>query len=110
MWAVLERESGVVIGDVGFLRTEGDGVEIGWHLHPSARGRGDATEAARACLDHGFATLGFDRVSAYVETANTASLRVIEKLGMIFVRSGVDGVPPWAEYSIERQAASLRPA
>jgi RimJ/RimL family protein N-acetyltransferase len=37
-------------------------------------------------------------VSAFVETANTASLRVVERLGMRFVRRGAGGVPPWEEH------------
>src|SRR4051812_37099971 len=81
MWALVERVSGVVVGDVGFL-ADADGIEIGWHLRRHSWGVGYATEAARACLIHGFNDLGFARVSAYVETANLGSVRVIEKLGM----------------------------
>jgi RimJ/RimL family protein N-acetyltransferase len=62
MWSLVERGSGRLVGDVGFLAYE-NGVEIGWHLRRSAWGRGYATEAARACLTHGFDELGFARVS-----------------------------------------------
>lgn len=101
MWALVERSTRTLVGDVGFLAHE-DGVEIGWHLHRSAWGHGYATEAARACLAYGFEQLRFTRVSAFTESANAASLRVIEKLGMRFVRGGADGVPAWAEYVITR--------
>jgi RimJ/RimL family protein N-acetyltransferase len=99
MWALVERATGAVVGDVGFL-ADADGIEIGWHLRRQSWGVGYATEAARACLTYGFSELGFARVSAYVETANVASVRVIEKLGMRFIRGGADGVPPWAEYAL----------
>jgi RimJ/RimL family protein N-acetyltransferase len=99
MWALVHRGTGTLLGDVGFLAYE-DGVEIGWHLRRNAWGRGYATEAARACLAYGFDRLKFTRVSAFTESANTASLRVIEKLGMRLVRCGADGVPAWAEYVI----------
>lgn len=56
--------------------------EIGWRLAPEYWGQGLATEAARSALQHGFESFPFDRVIATVQAANTASIRVIEKLGM----------------------------
>ena len=100
MWSLIERASGLLIGDVGYLAYEG-GVEIGWHLRRAAWGRGFATEAATACLDYGLTTLGLRTVSAFVEDANTRSIRVIERLGMTLVRSEAgDGVPAWRQYAI----------
>jgi RimJ/RimL family protein N-acetyltransferase len=107
MWALVERRSGALVGDAGFLVHE-DGVEIGWHLRRSAWGQGYATEAARACLAYGFDQLGFVRVSAFTELGNATSLRVIEKLGMLFVRGGADGVPAWAEYAAARPVPQER--
>lgn len=108
MWALLTRNSGSLVGDVGFLSYE-DGVEIGWHLHRGAWGQGYATEAARACLAYGFDQLMFARISAFAESANAASLRVIEQLGMRFVAGGAaDGVPAWAEYVITRPWCRMR--
>ncbi len=109
MWTLAERKSRVILGDVGFL-ADADGIEIGWHLRRESWGLGYATEAARACLTYGLSELGFHRVSAYVETANAASVRVINKLGMSFARTGADGVPPWAEYAIDRASATRRAA
>lgn len=99
MWALVHRGTPTLLGDVGFLAYE-DGVEIGWHLRRNAWGRGYATEAARAGLVYGFDRLKFTRVSAFTESANAASLRVIEKVGMRLIRCEADGVPAWAEYVI----------
>jgi RimJ/RimL family protein N-acetyltransferase len=99
MWTLVHRGTGTFLGDIGFLAYD-EGVEIGWHLRRSAWGHGYATEAGLACLRYGFDALGFSRVSAFVELANAASLRVIERLGMRFLRGGSDGVPAWAEYAI----------
>jgi ribosomal-protein-alanine N-acetyltransferase len=107
MWTLVERPTGDVIGDVGFVVYEW-GVEIGWHLRRASWHRGYATEAGRACLDYGFSDVGFRRVSAFTEAANVASLRVIERLGMRFVRQGADGVPPWNEYVTTPTEASRR--
>ena len=51
-------------------------------LHERVRGRGYATDAARAILRYGFETLGLHRVIANCQPENVASWRVMEKLGM----------------------------
>jgi RimJ/RimL family protein N-acetyltransferase len=49
---------------------------------PAHQGRGYATEAARAALRDGFERSGAEEIVAFTWTANLASLRVMEKLGM----------------------------
>jgi RimJ/RimL family protein N-acetyltransferase len=56
--------------------------EIGFLVHPAHQGKGYATEAARALLDFAFGGLGLHRVVGRLEARNTASARVLEKLGM----------------------------
>lgn len=80
-WPVIYKPSSAVIGFCGFVPAS-DGAEIGWRLAKESWGRGLATEAARAVLKHGFETLGFQRIIATVQAPNTASIRVVEKLGM----------------------------
>lgn len=60
----------------------GPEIEIGWRLTSSARGKGYATEAARAMLAHGFGTLGLKAVIADMYRANAGSMGVARKLGM----------------------------
>jgi ribosomal-protein-alanine N-acetyltransferase len=55
-------------------------------LDDSAWGHGHATEAGRAMLQWAFDTLELNRVQAETDTRNTASARVLDKLG--FVREG----------------------
>jgi RimJ/RimL family protein N-acetyltransferase len=81
-WAVVERESGALIGDAGLYRTPAGEVELGYTLGKPWWGRGYATEAAGAWLETAFARLGVTEVVALAEPANVASLRVLEKLGM----------------------------
>jgi RimJ/RimL family protein N-acetyltransferase len=57
-------------------------AELGWVIDPSYAGRGLATEAARALLRICFEELGLRRVTANCFAANTASWRLMEKLGM----------------------------
>ena len=55
---------------------------LGFLLGRSQWGRGFATEAARALVAYGFKHLGLHRIHALSRPANTASARVLEKLGM----------------------------
>lgn len=57
-------------------------VEIAWRLAKRAWGQGYATEAARAALDFGFTTLELEEIVSFTIPANTASIRVMERLGM----------------------------
>lgn len=59
-----------------------DEVEIGWHLHPDAQGRGLVTEAACALLDQA-AQHGVARVLALTDLDNLRSQAVARRLGMI---------------------------
>lgn len=56
--------------------------EIGWSLHPDAIGNGYVTEAAHALLRLGFDHFDFHRIFARIDTENTTSVRVAERLGM----------------------------
>jgi len=82
-WAVVERETDRVIGDVGFgIFEPTSDIELGYTLARTAWRRGFATEAASACLAAGLAQLGASRIIAVVDVRNDASMRVAERLGM----------------------------
>jgi RimJ/RimL family protein N-acetyltransferase len=63
-----------------------DEIEIGWMLTPLAWGQGYATEAGYAVRDEGFERLELPSIVAVHHPANTASGRIMEKLGMAFER------------------------
>lgn len=92
MWVLEEREEPSALGLCGIVRREGlDHEDLGYALLPEARGRGLASEAARATLHYGFETLGYERLLAIVSPANTVSIRVLEKIG--FERRGQCKLP-----------------
>jgi ribosomal-protein-alanine N-acetyltransferase len=65
------------------LLTEGNGQgDIAYHLLHSHWGHGYATEAARALIAYGFDDFGMHRIGTTVRPENTASWRVLEKIGM----------------------------
>jgi RimJ/RimL family protein N-acetyltransferase len=82
--ALEERATGRFVGEVVLRLTseESRQGEIGWSLHPDARGRGYATEAARELLRVGFEAIGLHRIVAETDPRNDASIRVMERLGM----------------------------
>ena len=82
--AVVLPDSGRLIGDVVlFLRNpEHRQGEIGYLFHPDYGGRGYATEAARALLRLGFEDYRLHRIVGRIDARNTASARVLERIGM----------------------------
>lgn len=88
-WAVELPGEAALVGAIGLTRVRHTGfpcapaVEIGWRLARSYRGRGCATEAARAVLDDGFGRLGLSEIVAFTLPANERSSRVMERLGML---------------------------
>lgn len=82
--ALVVEHAGQVIGDVALWLSDDRGAtaEIGWVLDPEAGGRGFATEAVTAVLDHGFTRHRLHRVVAQMDARNTASARLAERLGM----------------------------
>jgi ribosomal-protein-alanine N-acetyltransferase len=57
-------------------------VEVGWRLWPQWWGLGIASEAARACLAHGFERIGLPEIISLTVVANTPSRAVMERIGM----------------------------
>jgi RimJ/RimL family protein N-acetyltransferase len=86
-WALERAEDGAFLGFVGLGRPDFEEppapcVEIGWRLARGAWGQGFAAEAARACLRHGFRTVGLGEILAFTTPMNGPSRRLIERLGM----------------------------
>jgi RimJ/RimL family protein N-acetyltransferase len=82
--AAVLRDGGTLVGDVTlWLISEQHSLgEVGYILHPRHGGRGYATEATRALLALGFEQLGMHRIRGRLEARNTASARVLERVGM----------------------------
>lgn|SRR5690242_17877400 len=57
-------------------------AELGWALRPDETGKGYATEAVEAAIRICFEQLGLRRVTASCFAANTASYRLMERVGM----------------------------
>jgi len=91
-WAVILKESQELIGYCGIGVEQidhQDEREIGYRLDYRFWGQGLATEAATAVVRCGFERFNFPYILGIVERENTASVRILEKLGMHFVRETI---------------------
>jgi RimJ/RimL family protein N-acetyltransferase len=82
-WALVEQETGELVGRAGLLYPEAwPGLEVGWLVARSHWGRGFAPEAGRAAMEWAANELGADHIISLIEDHNHRSARVAEKLGM----------------------------
>jgi ribosomal-protein-alanine N-acetyltransferase len=81
---LLDDPGDQVIGTVGCFWTAKlhCTMELGYALAEPFWGRGLITEASRALLDHVFEVYAVERVQARCMVENSASERVMQKLGM----------------------------
>ena len=87
-WVIEERESSRFVGEIGFADFKRDampllrsGPKLGFALAPGSHGKGYATEAVRAVMAWGNEWLPHGRCLCLVDEENSASLRVLEKVG-----------------------------
>jgi len=86
-WPIVRTSDHALIGTcllrpVSFDETpERREVELGYRLTRDNWGQGLATECAQMLLNYGFRRVGLENICAFAVADNTASLRVIEKLG-----------------------------
>lgn len=81
---LIELKDGCIpIGTCGLIYREALGeVDVGYALLPTWWSQGYAFEAASAVMAYGRGPLGLKRIVAVVSPGNTASIRVLEKLGL----------------------------
>ncbi|PKN92663.1 MAG: GNAT family N-acetyltransferase [Chloroflexi bacterium HGW-Chloroflexi-6] len=77
------RETGGTIGDVAIhcMKSDPRQAYLGYSLARALWGQGYASEAARAALDLLFSELNLHRVVAECDVENTASWKLLERLG-----------------------------
>lgn len=86
-WALELKDTGDLVGYCGLsLGEEEAGVELAYMLARGAWGCGLALEAGRACLRYGFERLDLKTIAGLTLHDNRRSRRVLERLGMAFVR------------------------
>lgn len=84
-WAVIDKYSGDFLGWCG-LRYDAavDETDIGFRFFKRYWNKGYATESARAAINMGFDKFRLQTLVGRAMKENTASIKVLEKLGMSF--------------------------
>lgn len=84
-WPFFELSSKDLIGCCGLRPYCSNKYEIGFHLRPQFWGMGYATEAATAVIDYAFSVLRAEALFAGHNPCNTASSKVLLKLGFNYI-------------------------
>jgi RimJ/RimL family protein N-acetyltransferase len=88
IWAVTNKENKELLGRCGLnLITDTSETEVDFVLARDYWGKGYATEAAKAALAYGFEVLKLGRIIALAKPEHAASRKVIEKIGMHYIRN-----------------------
>jgi RimJ/RimL family protein N-acetyltransferase len=84
-WATFLKDGMQFVGWSGLAYLpEFDEIDLGYRFLPQYWGSGIATEASRAILSYGFDQLKLKRIIAIAMKENEASIKVMEKVGMVF--------------------------
>jgi RimJ/RimL family protein N-acetyltransferase len=102
-WAVVNKADKKLMGWCGLAFLDNtEEIEIGYGIAKEYWGRGFTTEAAAASIRYGFEEMKLNRIVAVAMPENIASLRVMEKIGMKFEKTGHWYEAELVYYVIER--------
>lgn len=83
-WPVFLLADNRHVGCAGLRPKAANTLELGYHLKADFWGRGLATEAAAAVVEHAFGTLGIETLFAGHHPSNAVSRNVLLKLGFVY--------------------------
>lgn len=106
-WLIVDSESEMPLGWCGVRPGNSPNEpELLYGLAPAAKGRGIATEAARAVVEYVLQLPGVESVWAATEPSHSASIGVMQRIGMTLEGCGeLDGVDS-VIYRIRNRAAN----
>lgn len=86
-WAVILKSNNQLIGHCGlkFAETFHE-TELMYAIHPNYSSKGYITEASNHAINYGFNTLQLNKIISFTLPNNKASRRVMEKIGMVFMK------------------------
>ena len=106
-WAAHIKETNEFIGWCGLkYRPELEEIDLGYRFKKSAWGKGFATEAASHALNYGFEKLNLKVITGRAHIENFASLKVLENIGMKFIKEETIDDCPVKTYIAERKNLS----
>ncbi len=101
-WAVHLKDGDEFIGWCGLkFRPERNEIDLGYRFLPVHWGKGYATEAAKYTIEFGLNNLQLKTINACAHIENTASLHVLQKIGMVYIKDDVVDDCPVKTFVIE---------
>ena len=82
MWVIEEKGTGKIIGRAGFEYYDDNTVSLGFMISKENRGKGLAMQAAQLCIQYLYKTLIGTKIVAKCHHDNTASIHILESLGI----------------------------
>jgi RimJ/RimL family protein N-acetyltransferase len=111
LWAMELKVNDQFVGDCGLTYQDVEGrreLEIGYHVIERERGKGYATEAARACLEFGFTRTPCESICSIVRPSNPASCAVAARVHMARRELLKGGQPALLFYTTRHEWEALR--
>lgn len=107
IWLIWPACGSRPVGAVGLRPLDDLGLEVFYSLTSADWGNGYATEAARGVIDYALDRLGLAEVFAEVDVGNTASVAVIERLGMTAFATVTGVYGPMTRYRMTSDERSV---
>ena len=84
-WGVEDKNTQKLVGRISVYKLDDDRrmADLVWYIIPTVRGKGYMTEAGKAVVEF-LQNIGFERIEAFADVENIASIKVMEKIGMQF--------------------------
>lgn len=92
MWAITIKSTSKLIGTVSLWNFSSDKkiAELGYELHPDFQRQGLMTETIRKVIDYAFKELTIERIEAFTNRHNAASVGLLSKNGFRLEPERVD--------------------
>lgn len=101
-WAVHLKSNHEFIGWCGLkYLAETDEIDLGYRFFKMHWGKGYATESAKAVVKYGVNVLKIQNIIARAAKENKASIHVIKKLGMVYVKEELCAHDPAEVYILK---------
>lgn len=85
LWIVVEKNTGRMIGRAGITNREGyENLELGYLIETSYQHQGYAEEVCRAIISYAQEHLGCEKLNAFIQKENAASIALARKLGFVW--------------------------
>ena len=103
-WAVHLKSNDEFIGWCGLkFIAEDNEVDLGYRFFENHWRKGYASESAKAALDYGVNTLKLKNIIARTAKDNIASINVLKKLGMVYLKDDMCAHDPAEVYQLSQK-------